>query len=563
MDQQKRKDTFKKFVESTSLDPANWKVKRRNDWKIAKGYGASNSLIFAESGVEFMDAALEGIPMEKDATGNFQPGTPKAFVFLTSYRIDQNYQVFMALYVESDGGLLMERLHDMYLQGQKELSIEKKYRTYKDKHNNVAILLANHNRKLYLRNLGRWIETLPDEIEQYGPPISFDRVEYAVYPAHKNDIFVNLFSGRLATIFGEDIVHEIHPWGEQSGMLPFPQETRPQVQERTIKEISRSVGEGGFYPDGLVERLHIALNVVAHRHFAILTGLSGVGKTRLVQLYARAIHGIRDLKEEDPFLFICPVRPDWTDPGDLTGYYDVIAGHYVVPKFLEAVLQAIQNPGVPVIILLDEMNLARIEYYFSDVLSAMELGKDAYLELHTRSVPVESSRGGKIPRSIQLPHNLYIIGTVNIDETTLPISDKVLDRAQLIEMSDIRLEGFLDDLQRRHPELSESISLCRNALVTMFDALSKSGSGFGYRVAEELVRYVQLANRIGSRDMREVLDDLMAQKILVRLRGTHKHRDMLLELEELFVQKSWLKSKGIVEQLTKELDEFGSFQYSR
>ena len=95
---------------------------------------------------------------------------------------------------------------------------------------------------------------------------------------------------------------------------------------------------GGHYVDELVERYHAALNFHPTKHFVILAGLSGTGKTQLALKYARAVHGIATSTEADPLLYVCPVRPEWTDPTGLTGYYDVLSNRYMVPPFLEAVL---------------------------------------------------------------------------------------------------------------------------------------------------------------------------------------------------------------------------------
>ena len=169
----------------------------------------------------------------------------------------------------------------------------------------------------------------------------------------------------------------------------------------------------------------------------ILSGLSGTGKTRLALQYARSVHGVTSNDTTDPLLFVCPVRPEWTDPTGLTGYQDVLSNRYVVPRFLEAVLVATAHSDAPVFVILDEMNLARVEHYFSDVLSCIETGED--LQLHSSGVPVEGTTGTSIPAALPLPSNLYITGTINVDETTNPVSDKVLDRAVVIDMSNVDL----------------------------------------------------------------------------------------------------------------------------
>jgi hypothetical protein len=150
-------------------------------------------------------------------------------------------------------------------------------------------------------------------------------------------------------------VHEIRVWGETGAVSPG---MRRMPSSIPIEEIETTVQVlGGYYPGGEVQRIHAALNFLQHKHFIILSGLSGTGKTQLAIKYVRAVHQLA-LKEPDPFLFVCAVRPEWTDPTGLTGYYDVLSNRYVVPTFLEAVLLATAHRDSPVFVVLDEMNLA-------------------------------------------------------------------------------------------------------------------------------------------------------------------------------------------------------------
>ena len=286
----------------------------------------------------------------------------------------------------------------------------------------------------------------------------------------------------------------------------------------TVAEIEKAVGYlGGFYPGGEVRRFHAALNFLDRKHFVIISGLSGTGKTQLAIKYAKAVHGLTDPEMYDPFLFVCPVRPEWTDPTGLTGYYDVLSNRYVVPPFLEAVILATAHPKSPVFVLLDEMNLARVEYYFSDVLSCIETGEA--LQLHSSSVPLEGSTGTSIAAGIPMPPNLYIIGTINVDETTNPVSDKVLDRAIIIEMSTVQIQDFLADLVGRVPALDDACKACKERLIAVHGLMEEHGIGFGYRVIEEVVRYHAFALEHLGAGVDEITDDLMTQKVLVKLRG--------------------------------------------
>ena len=98
-------------------------------------------------------------------------------------------------------------------------------------------------------------------------------------------------------------------------------------------------------------------------------------------------------------------------------------------------------------------------------------------------------RGTSIPAAIRLPSNLYITGTINVDETTNPVSNKVLDRAVVIDMSQVGLAGFLEDLAKRSPELAAARAAAEPVLLASQELLVQHGLGFGYRVAEEVVRY--------------------------------------------------------------------------
>jgi hypothetical protein len=205
------------------------------------------------------------------------------------------------------------------------------------------------------------------------------------------------------------------------------------------------------------------------------------------------------------------------------------------------------------------MNLARVEYYLSDVLSAIETGEA--LHLHSNSVPLEGSTGTSIRAEIPLPHNLYITGTVNVDETTNAVSDKVLDRAVVIDMSKVDLPGFLAGLEARDKSLAQARKACEGHLVATHQLMTQHGLGFGYRVAEEVVRYHSFAAKHLGAAAEATTDDLMVQKVLVKLRGAEKQRPLLTGLATALAGMK--QSQDFLARLTSDLDEFGSFQASR
>jgi len=182
---------------------------------------------------------------------------------------------------------------------------------------------------------------------------------------------------------------------------------------------------------------HIAIKTGA---LVVLAGMSGVGKSQLVINYARALglSGLDEAGEErKQFLFI-PVRPNWNDDADLIGFYDAIHKIYrpaengLVDLLIEAAKE--DNKDKLYLICFDEMNLARVEHYFSQFLSILELSDDRCLTLYSeKSAPEVYNRNQYLPR-VPIGNNVFFVGTVNIDESSFQFSDKVFDRANVINL---------------------------------------------------------------------------------------------------------------------------------
>jgi hypothetical protein len=205
------------------------------------------------------------------------------------------------------------------------------------------------------------------------------------------------------------------------------------------------------------------------------------------------------------------------------------------------------------------MNLARVEYYFSDLLSAMETR--GYIRLHSEAAAYEGSGGVSIPRELKLPDNLFIIGTINVDETTNPVSDKVLDRASVIEMSDVDVPGFLGSLEARYPELGAARAASEATLTKIHGLMQQYGLGFGYRLIEEFVRYHAFDAEHMNTPPHEVTDQLLVQKVLVKLRGGERQRTLLTGLEKAC--EGLPRAQAFVGKLVSDLNDFGSFQAMR
>lgn len=542
------------FEAGSKADPL---VSRRT--KFHRLFGVSNSAKVIGRGLQLGVVNLDNVAADVDG-----------FAFACTMVFPPADEVYFTAYVRSGTLAMIARLTDMKRFGATAPAVPAPPADedvaeeagagrigYAARNNNVVVVLASDG-GFHLRNQGFWDE-LPEDLTPFGDSIPVDKINIALYPpaaSARRSLLAREFVGYLGNLIGREKVHELRVWDEAGAVRPEMQRMPATIP---IAEIETAIaGLGGHYAGGEVRRFHAALNFLLHKHFVILAGLSGTGKTQLALKYARAVHGL-GLHAQDPFLFVCPVRPEWTDPTGLTGYYDVLSNRYMVPPFLEAVLLATAHRHSPVFVVLDEMNLARVEYYFSDVLSAIET--EEALQLHAHGVPLEGSNGTTVPAALPLPPNLYIVGTINIDETTNPVSDKVLDRAVVIDMSAIDLPGFLTSLEEREPELRDARAACERHLVAAQEVMAAHGLGFGYRVAEEAVRYHSFSAVHLAAPAAGVTDELMVQKVLVKLRGGERQRPLLTGLARAL--DGLPRSQTFIAKLTADLDEFGSFQASR
>ncbi|MBB3472744.1 McrB family protein [Sphingomonas sp. BK345] len=557
---------------------------------VAKQFGVLNKAVRASFGVSNSAKIIEGgIQLGVLNLENFSQGNGQ-LVLASILRFPPEDEVWFAIQVKGDLLPLVERLEAMKalgLAGKAQAAGEADPAdaanvpngtaadtqasegagpspqaspgdiTYGARNNLVAIYLA-HDGRLYLRNRQFW-DTLRFDLARVGPGIEIDSIAVALWPpaaSARRSLLAREFVGYLASLVGAGKVHELAAWTDEEQVAASMRRLPSTVP---LVEIETAIAEqGGHYPASEVGRFHAGLSFLERKHFVILAGLSGTGKTQLALQYARAVHGTAS-GSPDPFLFVCAVRPEWTDPGSLLGYFDVLSGRYEVPRFLEAVLVATAHRDSPVFVVLDELNLARVEYYLSDILSAMETGEP--MQLHQSGVPLEGTTGTPVRRDLPLPPNLFLIGTINIDETTNPLSAKVLDRAVVIDMSAVDLKGFLDALAGRDEALAPAIGTMRAKLEALEAILAPEGLGFGYRVAEEAVRYYAFATASAGASPEGALDDILAQKVLVKLRGGERQRSMLAGLAK---ETAGLPRSGkMVAQALADLDDLGSFQVGR
>ncbi len=332
-------------------------------------------------------------------------------------------------------------------------------------------------------------------------------------------------------------------------------------------------------------RVRYNLSLLA-KPFVILSGNSGTGKTRIATRFAKYLEKKNDSGFTNHLLI--PVGADWTDNTKILGYYNPLAdngtGKYEKTDVFKFIERAGANPEIPFFLILDEMNLSHVERYFSDFLSKMEL-----LDYSNPDNKVFFDITGY--GNLELPKNLFITGTVNIDETTYMFSPKVLDRANVIEfkpeMDDVInnllnnssndddiiaeagvAEGFMQLANEvRSGSIPQEVrSILENIkpiLESFYKELKKCGFEFAYRTVKEIRLYAIAAYKTAE-DTKptatEIADIQVLQKILPKIHGNKKQIGNLLdELEKLCEEKSLLNS---LEKIRQMKDKLNRFQYA-
>lgn len=313
-------------------------------------------------------------------------------------------------------------------------------------------------------------------------------------------------------------------------------------------------GERLRFDEALVRQLHAGLWFHPVRHFAVLTGLSGSGKTQLALHYARALCGDKAVQGEA--VKVIPIQPGWFDPSPLLGYVSPIhQAAYRSAPFLDLVMRAVENPRQPHVAVLDEMNLSHPEQYLAPILSAMET--QGAIDLHQLA-----DGATEVPRSVVYPANLVIIGTVNMDETTHGLSDKVLDRAFTLEFWNIKVSDFPRwGSSGLAPALREK---AQQVLEALGEVLAPLRLHFGWRTIDDVVNYLGFATRLGTGDS-QALDDALYAKVLPKLRGESSRRfeAALGAARELMREHGLLRCHEKLAAMQADLTETGATRFWR
>ena len=323
------------------------------------------------------------------------------------------------------------------------------------------------------------------------------------------------------------------------------------------------VDNGYYFSRKAIENYLLSLKV---KPFVILTGNSGTGKTKLAQLFAKY------LNEKDNYKII-PVGANWTENRHILGYFNIIKNE---PQYTPAydLIKKSQSESYPHFLILDEMNLSHVERYFADFLSAIESNE---------AIPLHGEG------ELEIPSNLFVIGTVNVDETTYMFSPKVLDRANTIEFKTYSAKDYMtnkfdvtkpkgnieyledilldQEIQGMHIQELEKVfgnddfwDELSDEIFKFQEILKKAGFDFGFRVINEITRFMAVAYKYENEpknwtNWKRYFDAQIKQKMLPKLHGSQKvigeTLDELLEACEEY-PTSKVKLEEMIEVLEKQ-----------
>lgn len=352
-------------------------------------------------------------------------------------------------------------------------------------------------------------------------------------------------------------------------------EIRPLREELTekafltrLKETARA--KGLVYSENDLINFHIS---VKSSRLVILAGMSGTGKSGLVRLYGEAL----GLPKKQ--ISLIPVKPSWMDDGDILGYVDMRNMIYrpADTGLADLLREADQNRDKLYIVCFDEMNLARAEHYFAQFISVLEkTGGDPVIRLYNPALAPRIYNSSDYPAEIPVGRNVIFTGTVNVDESTYHFSDKILDRANVITLTQGRFRDLKSLKRGAAPSYEEvkasvfagfrrtasSISLSDSELDfldALHDAMENGGltGGIGYRTVVQMDNYLSNIPDGISFTRADGLDCQTVQRILTKLRGSAEQLKDLIDIDD----KGSIS--GTVSDVLDKYSRLSSFQSSR
>ncbi len=310
-----------------------------------------------------------------------------------------------------------------------------------------------------------------------------------------------------------------------------------------------------YYEEEDIRRFIAGLAV---SHILILQGMSGTGKTSLAYAFGEYLGNPST---------VVPVQPMWKERTDLVGYYNEFTKRFNETDLLKKMYEANYSEEMYITVL-DEMNIARVEYYFAEFLSLLELPKAEERKLTVVSDSLKDDPEQLEEGHIQLPENMWFIGTANNDDSTFAISDKVYDRAMVLDL-ERKSEEFIageakerhirsKDFQRLAEEAEKEYGLTernRRRLEELDEYMSeKFRVTFGNRIRRQIEKYVAVYVSCGGKEL-EALDDILAKKVMRKLGMQNpvylknNAERLCLRMEELFGEESMPQCKEAVRRL--------------
>ncbi|MCQ2402918.1 MAG: AAA family ATPase [Lentisphaeria bacterium] len=383
------------------------------------------------------------------------------------------------------------------------------------------------------------------------------------------------------------------PW--QSKELPNVSVSVLGKESTWLEELGNNLKDHGLlFSERTLRAFHTSLKVMDISPLVILAGVSGTGKSLLPRLYAHAL-GMNFLQ--------VAIQPRWDSPQDMLGFYNYMERRFKATELSRLLWQydiynndeakkKYSKSGVPMnLVLLDEMNLAKVEYYFSDFLSKLEVrrGIDPKDGKKRRAAEIEIECGAQasnVPPIYLFPnYNTFFVGTMNEDESTQTLSDKVMDRANVLRFGrpaklDLKpdIQGFLAKYQEANnclpnsktsiwPPSDTPFQNIQDALLNVMDpineCLAKVGRPFAHRVWQAMESYVSNYPIHSEEGQRNAIADQLEMKILPKLNGLEKERPEVREaLKAIQGEMDKLKDEELSQVFTDaQKDESIFFQW--
>ena len=349
----------------------------------------------------------------------------------------------------------------------------------------------------------------------------------------------------------------------------FPEgESGPVEEHEKINYLKEYLtAQGLVFPERILKAFHTSLKTNSISPLTVLAGISGTGKTLLPIKYAEAM-GMHSL--------VVSIQPRWDSPQDLFGFYNYLEHKYKATELARALvrmdpfnfpdLEGGNRSDRMLLVLLDEMNLARVEYYFSEFLSKLELRRDIRDEFNAAErnrAEIEMETGPRDKNDmnfrIWVGENVLFVGTVNEDESTQTLSDKVLDRANVLRFgkpSDDLNQAFNHEVapQKKYllstewKEWIKPLSVqtdwdndIQRWIKDVNDALEQIRRPFGHRVQQAMRFYVNNYPGVNVGNYKDAFADQVEQKIIPKLRG--------IDLMEGGSRESLGQIRGLIEEL--------------